>query len=107
MAIAAPFRRHGTELGLQAALADVRSAAHPTTDQEWRRMFDYQTVKLLHRHGDDWVPMSEGGDHDAAAHDPERAWLRGARIFKCTTCDEQIAMLPPTEPNTEAPGEAG
>lgn len=71
-------------------------------------MFDYQTVKLLHRHSDaDWVPMQEGGDHDAAAHDPERSWLRGARIFRCTTCDEQIAVVPAAEPRSEAPGEVG
>ena len=70
-------------------------------------MWDYQTVKLLHRHSDeDWVPMQEGVDHDAAAHDPERSWLRGARLFKCTTCDEQIAVLPETEP-AAAPGEIG
>lgn len=71
-------------------------------------MFDYQTVKLLHHHGnDEWVPMAEGSEHDAAAHDPERAWLRGARIFRCTTCEEEIAFVPAAEPRTEAPGEVG
>ena len=35
-------------------------------------MFDYQTVKLLHRHSDeDWIPMTEGSNHDAASHDVE------------------------------------
>jgi hypothetical protein len=58
-------------------------------------MYDYQTVKLLHRHtNDDWVAMAET-DHDPAARDPERAWLRGARIFKCSKCDEEIAIAPP------------
>ena len=62
-------------------------------------MFDYQTIKLLHRHGDDeWVPM-EGLEHSSAAHDPERAWLRGARIFKCTTCEEQVAVELPAQAN--------
>ncbi len=71
-------------------------------------MFDYQTVKLLHRHGDDdWIPMTEGSDHDAAAHDPERGWLHGARIFKCSRCDEQIAISPPDSTGSEAPGEVG
>jgi hypothetical protein len=71
-------------------------------------MFDYQTVKLLHRHSDDeWVPMAEGSEHDPASHDMERKWLRGARIFRCSRCDEEIVMLPPAEPRTEAPGEAG
>ena len=71
-------------------------------------MFDYNTVKLLHSHGDgNYVPMAESSDHDSAAHDPERQWLSGARIFKCTTCDEEIVMKPAAEPNTEAPGEVG
>ncbi len=71
-------------------------------------MFDYQTVQMLHRHGDDdWVPMTEGSNHDAAGHDVERKWLRGAKIFRCTRCDEEIAMVPAAAPNTEAPGEAG
>lgn len=59
-------------------------------------MFDYQTVKMLHRHGgDDWVPMSEGSDHSPVAHDPERAWLKGARIFKCDRCDDQVVIADP------------
>jgi hypothetical protein len=108
MAIAEPFRRRGTELGLQAVLADVRFEPHPSIDEERRRMFDYQTVKLLHSHGDGhYVPMAENPDHDSAAHDPERAWLSGARIFRCTTCDEEIIMTPAAEPHSEAPGETG
>ena len=71
-------------------------------------MFDYQTVRMLHRHGDDdWVPMTEGSNHDAASHDMERKWLRGAKIFRCSRCDEEIAVMPSAEPRTEAPGEAG
>ena len=71
-------------------------------------MFDYQTVKLLHRHGDDdWIPMTAGSHHDPAAHDPERGWLKGARIFRCSRCDEEIAIVPSAEPRTEAPGEVG
>jgi hypothetical protein len=71
-------------------------------------MFDYQTVRMLHRHGDDdWIPMTEGSNHDAAAHDPERGWLRNAKIFRCSRCDEEIAVMPTAEPRTEAPGEAG
>jgi len=59
-------------------------------------MFHYETVKILHEHGqDDWVPMTEVPEYDSAANDPERAWLKGARIFKCTTCDETIAMANP------------
>jgi hypothetical protein len=60
-------------------------------------MYDYQTVKLMHRHGDDdWVPMTEL-EHDPAAHDPERAWLHGARLFKCTRCDDIVVATPPED----------
>jgi len=45
-------------------------------------MYDYNTVKMLHSHGNgDYVPMVEGNDHTSASHDPERAWLAGAKIF--------------------------
>lgn len=57
-------------------------------------MHDYQTMKLMHRHGDDrWVPMAEQGHPNAAEHDPERAWLRGARLFSCTACEDEIAIV--------------
>jgi hypothetical protein len=67
-------------------------------------MFDYQTVKLMHRHGDDeYAPMVEGSEHTSAAHDPERAWLKGARIFKCTRCADEVVIAPDGEPSTEHP----
>jgi hypothetical protein len=37
--------------------------------------------------------MTEG-EHSVTSHDPERAWMRGARIFRCSSCDEQIAIAP-------------
>ena len=59
-------------------------------------MFQSQgAFRVMHWHGgDDWVPMTEGPEHGAASHDPERAWLKGARIFKCSSCEEQIAIAP-------------
>jgi hypothetical protein len=51
--------------------------------------------------------MTEGSHHDAADHDMERRWLRNAKIFRCSRCDEEIAVVPSAEPRTEAPGEAG
>jgi hypothetical protein len=58
-------------------------------------MFQMQGgLKVMHWHGgDDWVPMTEG-EHSVTSHDPERAWMRGARIFRCSSCDEQIAIAP-------------
>ena len=58
-------------------------------------MFDYQTFQLMHRHGDERHPMTERSHHDSADHDPERDWAQGARIFRCTRCDEEIVVMPP------------
>ena len=65
-------------------------------------MFELQGgFKVMHWHGGDtWVPMSEGSEHNVASHDPERAWMKGARIFRCRQCDEEIAIAP------EDPGNA-
>ncbi|HUQ43394.1 MAG TPA: hypothetical protein VM451_03150 [Candidatus Limnocylindria bacterium] len=69
-------------------------------------MFDYQTVKLLHRHGsDDWAPYSEGSEHDSASRDVERSWLKqGARIFKCSSCADEVMVMPAGEPSSESSG---
>jgi hypothetical protein len=59
-------------------------------------MFDLQGggFRLMHWHGGDtWVPMAEV-EHDVASHDPERQWIKGARIYRCTTCEEQVAIAP-------------
>ena len=71
-------------------------------------MFDYQTVKLLHLHGDDdYVAMTEQSEHTPETHNPERSWLRGAKIFRCSRCDETIVMTPASGSSSEAPGQVG
>jgi hypothetical protein len=58
-------------------------------------MLNDVSFRLMHRHGgDDYVPMVE---HGAVDHDPERGWLRGARIFRCKTCEEEVILVPPTQ----------
>jgi hypothetical protein len=57
-------------------------------------MLNEVSFRLMHRHGDEYVPMIE---HGAVDHDPERAWLRGARIFRCKTCEEEVILVPPTD----------
>ena len=58
-------------------------------------MLQLQGMTLMHHHGgNNWIEMVEGGGHDVASHDPERSWLRGARIFKCSSCEEQVAVVP-------------
>jgi hypothetical protein len=61
-------------------------------------VFDYQTVKLLHRHSElDYLPMTEVGRHDPAASDPERSWKAGAKVFKCSACEAEIVVEPASE----------
>lgn len=56
-------------------------------------MMDYGTLRLLHRHGDSgWGEMAQR-EHRPADHDVERKLLRGARIFRCDRCNEEIAVV--------------
>ncbi|MEO8274239.1 MAG: hypothetical protein ABI620_09250 [Chloroflexota bacterium] len=60
-------------------------------------MLNLQNFQLLHRHGDnDFMPMTE---HSADAHDSERGLLRGqlrgARIFRCEQCADEVIVAPP------------
>jgi hypothetical protein len=67
-------------------------------------MFDYQTIKLLHRHGDDdYAPFAESSEHTSAAHDPERAWLKGAKLFRCTRCEDEVVITVDGEPSPDHP----
>ena len=51
--------------------------------------------RVEHRHGEDWHRMEAvGAPHDPAARDREHGWARG-KVFKCTTCDDQIRVMPP------------
>lgn len=65
-------------------------------------MIDYGSLKLMHYHGDEAVAMSETDSphHDAASHDVEHGlgWYR--RVFRCTTCDEEVVV------DVKAPGAA-
>jgi hypothetical protein len=61
-------------------------------------MINFQALRLMHRHGDgDYVPMHESREHGSADHDPERSWIRGARIFKCDSCSDEVLVVPPDE----------
>jgi hypothetical protein len=51
--------------------------------------------QVEHQHSDgSWGQLVEERRHvDSVEHDPERGWaLR--RIFRCTTCDETVAITP-------------
>jgi hypothetical protein len=55
-------------------------------------------LRLQHRHRDgSWGDMVEDRPHHAAAdHDPERRWTLG-RIFRCTSCEEAVTLVPGDE----------
>jgi hypothetical protein len=57
-------------------------------------LIDYESLKLMHFHGDEAVEMEETSSphHDVASHDVEhpQGWYR--RVFRCTTCDEEVVV---------------
>ena len=54
---------------------------------------DPRMLRLLHRHGDRWDDISVMEHHDSAAHDPERSWLTGAKVYRCEACDEEFTVV--------------
>jgi len=46
----------------------------------------------MHRHGNDWVEMRPVDPHSPDARDPERQLLHGERLFRCSSCDEEIQV---------------
>jgi hypothetical protein len=66
-------------------------------------MINFEMLRLMHKHGDsEYVAMTESREHGSADHDPEQGWIRGARIFKCDTCSDEVIVIPPGE----EPGES-
>ena len=62
-------------------------------------MFQLEQLQLLHRHGNDWLPLDAadtGRQHlDPVDHDIEQQMLRGARLYRCTECEVEIMAIPP------------
>jgi hypothetical protein len=59
-------------------------------------MLSFPAMTLLHRHGEDWAPMEEVG-HSSVDHDPERRMLRGERVFRCKSCDDEVRIVGPAD----------
>ncbi len=55
---------------------------------------EYGDWRILHPHGNEWVEMRRE-HHDPSEHDIERQLGKGARIYKCPTCDERSVVIPP------------
>lgn len=60
----------------------------------------YELFKFEHGHGNSWHPMDEV--RSPANNDVEREWGRH-RIFKCTTCEDQIRVDVPEPPSSNRP----
>jgi hypothetical protein len=62
-------------------------------------------IRLEHRHSDgSWSPLQRS-HHDPADHDPERGWARG-EIYRCSTCEEEVRVVPADEAGTGSGGAA-
>ncbi|HEY5488382.1 MAG TPA: hypothetical protein VIK00_00960 [Candidatus Limnocylindrales bacterium] len=60
----------------------------------------YEVARIQHGHGsDEWHDMVDVTDQDSTKQDPERGWSRG-RIFRCTTCSDEIRIDTPQESET-------
>lgn len=56
-------------------------------------MLNFETNRIMHRHGNDWVEMSPVEAHSPDSRDPERRLLHGERLFRCSACDEEIQVI--------------
>jgi hypothetical protein len=67
-------------------------------------MINYSALELLHRHDDGTAARMT--EHNLEEHDPERAMLRGirrgARLFRCEACSDEVILQPAPE-TTEEP----
>ncbi len=71
-------------------------------------MLDFQAIRLLHHHGNgEYAAMAERSPHGSEVNDPERAWMKGARIYACKECSDEVVILPADVQTGEASGHAG
>ena len=67
-------------------------------------MINYSALELLHRHDDGSAARMR--EHNLEEHDPERDMLRGirrgARLFRCEACSDEV-ILQPADESTEEP----
>ena len=55
-------------------------------------MIQLSQLEMLHRHGNDWVPLEQVPHGSAADHDVENRLLRGEKLYQCTECDIEIKV---------------
>jgi hypothetical protein len=66
-------------------------------------MLNFPAIQLLHRHADGSAERMT--EHSAETHDPERSMgrseLRGARIYRCDACADEVIVQPSAESGGE------
>jgi hypothetical protein len=66
-------------------------------------MINYSALEVLHRHDDGTAARMT--EHNLEEHDPERDMLRGirrgARLFRCEACSDEVIVQPSPDPNDE------
>ncbi|HYK96473.1 MAG TPA: hypothetical protein VE011_11520 [Candidatus Dormibacteraeota bacterium] len=66
-------------------------------------MINYSALEVLHRHDDGTAARMT--EHRLDEHDPERAMLRGirrgARLFRCEVCSDEVIVQPTVESTEE------
>jgi hypothetical protein len=62
-------------------------------------VINMDVARFMHRHGDDWVEMKPVPVHSPDARDPERRLIHGERVFRCSSCDEEVRIQVPEQPH--------
>ena len=57
-------------------------------------MIQLSQLEMLHRHGNDWVPLEAVPHGSASDHDVENRLLRGETLYQCTECELEIKVVP-------------
>jgi hypothetical protein len=73
-------------------LTDTPHSTHRRTARGGSIVLGFDALTLLHRHGDEWVPMEEVKPASVDDLDPERRMLRGERVFRCTACEDEVRI---------------
>lgn len=65
-------------------------------------MFDLQ-VQLRHLHGGSSEPMVRREHHGPADHDLERVLAKGAQVWRCERCQDEVVVVPASGEGTPQP----
>jgi hypothetical protein len=63
---------------------------------------DHPLYRVAHVHDGRWVTLVPSAQHAVRDHDPDGSWA-GARLYRCETCGELVAVAPTEPPVRLAP----